>query len=410
MAELVNRVLKSLEARRQNILNGNINCIPSPFKRFSEDFPGIEQGKYYLISASTKVGKTQLANYLFLYNSVMYAYKHPDKVALRILYFPLEETQEAITLRFMSYLLYTISKGTIRKSPSDLKSVREQYPIDKNIIDLFEQEPYKSILDFFEEHVTFVPDRNPYGIFKQAQTYAEHNGKTYTKKLDIIDNKTGEVVETKDVFDYYEPDNPKEYVMIMVDHIGLISTEGKLDLRESINKLSDNMIQLRNKYNYIPVIIQQQGQETTNLEAYKANKIRPTISGLSDSKYTAKDANVMLGLTNPYSFELPEYGGGYDITKLKGNARFLEVVINRDGISNGMIGLYFDGCTNFFAELPPANDKKGMEQIYKLIEQNRNAQREKTLSLLIHSMIKWRKYVSLRLYGIPRLGERSGVI
>lgn len=55
MAELVDRVLKSLEERRQNILNGNINCIPSPFKRFSEDFPGIEQGKYYLVSASTKV-------------------------------------------------------------------------------------------------------------------------------------------------------------------------------------------------------------------------------------------------------------------------------------------------------------------------------------------------------------------
>lgn len=385
--ELVNRVLKSLEERRQNILNGNINCIPSPFKRFSEDFPGIEQGKYYLMSASTKVGKTQLASFLFLYNSVLYAYNHPDKIDLKILYFPLEETQEAITLRFMSYLLYTVSKGQIRKSPTDLKSVREQFPIDKEILDLFESEPYKSILDFFEEHVTFVPDRNPYGIFKQAQDYAEQNGTTHTKKLDIIDNKTGEVSSTKDVFDYYVPDNPKEYVMLIVDHIGLISTEGKMDLRESINKLSDNMIQLRNKYNYIPVIIQQQGQETNNLEAFKANKIRPTISGLSDSKYTAKDANVMLGLTNPYSFELPEYAG-YDITKLKGNARFLEVVINRDGISNGMIGLYFDGCTNFFKELPPPSDTKGMETIYKIIQQNREESQKKSLSLFIHSFIK----------------------
>lgn len=387
MAELVDRVLKSLEERRQNILNGNINCIPSPFKRFSEDFPGIEQGKYYLVSASTKVGKTQLASFLFLYNSVLYAYNHPDKIDLKILYFPLEETQEAITLRFMSYLLYTLSKGQIRKSPTDLKSVREQFPIDKEILDLFEEEPYKSILNFFEEHVTFVPDRNPYGIFKQAQDYAEQNGKIYTKKLDIIDNKTGEVSSTKDVFDYYVPDNPKEYVMLIVDHIGLISTEGKMDLRESINKLSDNMIQLRNKYNYIPVIIQQQGQETNNLEAFKANKIRPTISGLSDSKYTAKDANVMLGLTNPYSFELPEYAG-YDITKLKGNARFLEVVINRDGISNGMIGLYFDGCTNFFKELPPPSDTKGLETIYKIIQQNREESQKKSLSLFILSFIK----------------------
>lgn len=387
MAELVDRVIQSLKDRRQNILNGNINCIPSPFKRFSEDFPGIEQGKYYLVSASTKVGKTQLANYLFLYNSVLYAYNHPDKIALRILYYPLEETQEAITLRFMSYLLYTLSKGKIRRSPTDLKSVREEYPIEEEVIKTLESEEYSKILNFFEEHVTFVPDRNPYGVFRQAQLYAENNGKTITKKLDIVDNKTGKVVETKDVFDYYVPDNPKEYVMVIIDHISLISPEGKMDLRESMNKLSDNMIQLRNRYNYIPVIIQQQGQETSNLEAFKANKIRPTISGLSDSKYTAKDCNVMLGLTNPYSHEMPEYGG-YDITKLKGNARFLEVVINRDGISNGMIGLYFDGCTNFFKELPPPTDTKAMEVIYKTIQSNRDDSQRKSLSLFIKSLFK----------------------
>lgn len=170
---LSQRVLESLEKRRQNILNGNINCIPSPFKRFSDDFPGIEQGKYYLISAATKVGKTQLASFLFLYNSVLYAYNHPDKVALRILYYPLEETQEAITLRFMSYLLYTISKGEIRKSPVDLRSVKEDNPISEEVLKLFETEPYKSILEFFEDHVTFVPDRNPYGkqIWKCEKFY-----------------------------------------------------------------------------------------------------------------------------------------------------------------------------------------------------------------------------------------------
>jgi hypothetical protein len=37
--------------------------------RFEVESPGIEQGKYYLITAS-KVGKTQIADHLFLYNSV----------------------------------------------------------------------------------------------------------------------------------------------------------------------------------------------------------------------------------------------------------------------------------------------------------------------------------------------------
>ena len=49
------------------------------------------------------------------------------------------------------------------------------------------------------------------------------------------------------------------------------------------------MIIFRNRYNYIPVIIQQQNLETVGLEAFKQNKIRPTMAGLADSKATGKD-------------------------------------------------------------------------------------------------------------------------
>ena len=75
----------------------------------------------------------------------------------------------------------------------------------------------------------------------------------------------------------------------------------------------------------------------------------------------------MLGITNPYSFEIPEYLG-YNIQKLKGNARFLEVVLNRNGQSNGICPLYFDGATNFFNELPLPSDVTGMNKVYGYIE------------------------------------------
>lgn len=107
--------------------------------------------------------------------------------------------------------------------------------------------------------------------------------------------------------------------------------------------------------------------ETGNLDAYKAGKIRPTMAGLSDSKYTAKDCSVMLGITNPYSFEIPEYLG-YNIQKLKGNARFLEVVLNRNGQSNGICPLYFDGATNYFSELPLPSDALGIDKVYKYLD------------------------------------------
>lgn len=51
---LIQRVLGNLEERRERILRGDINCIPSPFKSFRSDFPGIEQGKYYCVSGASK--------------------------------------------------------------------------------------------------------------------------------------------------------------------------------------------------------------------------------------------------------------------------------------------------------------------------------------------------------------------
>ena len=132
---LIDRVLNTLETRRENILKGNINCIPSPFNRLSNSFPGIERDKYYLISGATKSAKTQITNYLFVYTPIMYAFKNREQVNVKIFYFPLEETPENITLRFMSYLLYTLSKGAIRISPIDLKSTKADNIVNEKILD-----------------------------------------------------------------------------------------------------------------------------------------------------------------------------------------------------------------------------------------------------------------------------------
>ena len=55
--------IQTLKARRQRLLDGGINTIPSPFARFSNDFLGWEQSTYYLFASYTK-GK------IFIYLSI----------------------------------------------------------------------------------------------------------------------------------------------------------------------------------------------------------------------------------------------------------------------------------------------------------------------------------------------------
>ena len=180
---LIQRVLTNLEERRQRVLRGDINCIPSPFKNFRQDFPGIEQGKMYLISGSAKSGKTQLTSYLFLYNTILYAYKHPDKVRLKVFYFPLEETPEKITLRFMCHLLYILSDRKIRVSPMKLQSVNSGQAVEPEVLELLNSIEYRSILDFYEDHVQFIQERNPTGYWKTINRYAHDNGTIHKKKV-----------------------------------------------------------------------------------------------------------------------------------------------------------------------------------------------------------------------------------
>ena len=365
---LIQRVLTNLEERRQRVLRGDINCIPSPFPSFQNDFPGIEQGKYYCVSGASKSGKSQLTSFLFLYTPILYAYYHPQQVRIKIFYFPLEETPEKITMRFMCHLLYILSGKKIRVSPMRLQSITKGQAIDGSILEILNSIEYRSILDFYEDHVHFITERNPTAAWKTIKRYAEEAGTIHRKTI-VIENKETGVRQQKEVFDHYEPKDPDEYVEIIWDHQSLTELERGMNLKECIDKLSEYFMVFRNHYNYIPVMIAQQNSETISLDAFKANKIRPTLAGIADSKNVGKDCSVMLGITNPFAFEVPEYLN-YNIRYLRGYARFLEVVLNREGESNGVLALYFDGATNYFAPLPPASDTEKLARVYHLIRDN----------------------------------------
>lgn len=360
---LIQRVLENAKERREKILSGKVNCIPSPFKTFRYDFPGVELGTYYLVSGGAKSSKSKITNFLFLFNSILYAYHHPELVRLKVFYALLEEKAENITGKFICYLLYILSDKRIRIDIKTFKSVDEDRILSPEILQLLGTLEYQSILRFFEEHVVFIPDRNPTGVYHTLEKYAEANGTIHRKKVEGYE---------KEIFDYYEPNDPDEYVLCIIDHISLISCERGMDLRNSIKKLSEYLKIVRNKYNYIPVVVQQQNSESLSLEAFKANKIRPTQKGLADSQDPGKDCDVMLGITSPFSWELKEYLK-YDITKLRGYSKFLEIVLGRDGESNAILGMYFDGATGFYAPLPKYDNISELNKVYQLIQRNQES-------------------------------------
>lgn len=141
----------------------------------------------------------------------------------------------------------------------------------------------------------------------------------------------------------------------------------QLSLHESISLLSsDYLIKLRNRFNYIPVVVIQQAIAGENIEHKKAGALRPSVANLGDNKLIARDCNMMIGIFSPFKHEIPEYLG-YDIQKFKDNIRFVEIIISRDGGAGTICPLYFDGAVNYFKELPLPNDSK-IKEVYEFMK------------------------------------------
>ena len=361
-------IKRVLEECRDVILRGGVNCIPAPFPRFRKYFPGVRKKFYYVVTGATKSSKTQFTVFLFVINSVFYQLEHPDQIKVTILYFPLEETKEDIMLRIYAYIIAYLTQGRIIVSPEDLESVDERKPISQEVLDIMDSEEFIRIADKFEECVTFYEDRNVTGIYKRVKTYMDSVGESVFEDKEVtyqdeLGNTKTEVIKK---FVKYVPNNPNEYVIPIVDHVGLLQEERNMTLKANIEKLSEYFVILRNKYSVSPVVVQQQNTETTNLEAYKANKIRPTKDGLKDSKRTGEDCTMLFGLTNPYSFELSQYLG-YNIDILQDNFRVWEIVLARKGRANGLCPMLFNGAVNQYTELPLPTAPE-MNKVYNYVK------------------------------------------
>jgi hypothetical protein len=368
------KVKQEIKKNKQLRLSGGYTCIPFELlPKLGQVIPGIEQEKYYLVTANSKVGKTKLADFLFVYNPYEFVTKRHTDIKLKIFYFSLEVSKEEKLSQFYSYLLYKDHNIVI--SPEKLKSRFENYILEDEIEGLLDT--YDAEMDKFESMVKIIDNvKNPFGIYKYMRDYAYKNGDHYNKNGEIIPVEAliSDNPDTREKANLaiaeYKPHNPDEYVIIVVDHLSLLHTEKGQDLWTTIfNFSSKYCLAMRDRWKYIPVAIQQQAADQEKQQfTFRGDsivaKLRPSPDGLADCKLTQRDVNVMLGLFAPHRYKIENYEG-YDIDKLGDNYREFNVILNRNGSGFINIDLYFNGASNFFKELLPADQME--ERHYKAI-------------------------------------------
>lgn len=358
--------IQHYKKQQQRAFTGKYNCIPWPFARFRSFVPGTEKAKYIIVTAQQKIGKTKFVDFTYVYSTVLFKLAHPE-VPIKIFYFPLENSVNSKKDEFNSFLLYHLDKIVV--SPTDLNSTDSSKPISDDILVKLTSAKYQPYLQAFDECVTFIDDiKNPTGIYKYLKDYAlKHGHINYTDQFYVDDMGNKKFLTNKDK--PYSMDDEEEYRLVIIDNASNLASEKGNSKMVNIDVHSKFNMRLRDKYLYTVVLVQHQAQAQEGIENFKLNRIKPSSDGLADCKTTTRDANLVIGLYNPYKYGFKEYGG-YNLTRCGDYLRFAEVIEDRDYGANGQIcPLFFNGASSYLAELPKAEDTTTLNNWYKKIEQ-----------------------------------------
>lgn len=371
-----NQIYDKIVSNKLNHDKGYFNCIPfMGMERLERFLPGIEQDTYYLITASSGVGKSKFARYLFIHNPYEYIKNNPETdIKLTIKYFSLEESKEKIILAEISKYLFTRYGYNI--SVKQLQSRGRFNTISEEVLSKI-KEAEKYVEEFLETVEIIDTIRNPTGIYKYMRDYAltignyyHHDGTPFTSKeqLEVSEGTN----ETYKKISYYKKDHSKHYVIVLVDHISLLHGESGLTQWQTMSKYSsDYCLRMRDRFGFIPVNVQQQASDKERVETnYKGetveSKLEPSLDGLGDNKTTQRDANVILGLFAPDRYGITSHNS-YDINIFKDRYRQMSILKDRDGVANKKLPLFFNGAVDFFKELPRPEDAEGIRRVYEYI-------------------------------------------
>ncbi len=286
-------------------------------------------------------GKTTFADYTSFLIPYFHCKKH--NIPLDIIYYSFELGKVDKQARICSFLLDKLHK--IRLTADDILG-RSNKVITPQQDEAITQVSH-IIEELFQNIIFIEEDINPDGIYRQMMEYSRNNGI-------FVDDNT------------YIPNNPNKQTIIIIDHIGLTATSKKYPtLKETMDTLSKYAVRFRNRFGYTWVIIQQFNTEltSTHRKAQSENSIAPQRLDFGDSKYTYRDADIVLGLVNPNLYGITS-ASGYSVSKCGDLLIELYLMKNRYGRANVKIPMLLNP-TGSFIEIPksPTNDQK--EQIYK---------------------------------------------
>lgn len=284
---------------------------------------GIQKHRLFGIASPAKVGKTTLVDFCFVINPYLQSLE--ESINIEWIYYSYEIDRISKEFDYATFFLnhdYGIEKisledgetftrdgissniidlcpdylrGRLLNDNGDLIKVKE------NIFNALKEVYEKRIVPIFGEYsiegvqlkqgkVIFIENsNNPTGINKELKKYAESYG-TFVKTDGEFSRITG-----------YQPNDPTKFTIIIMDHLRKLIPEQGFTLKQTIDKMTEYFVQLRNWCDFTIIPIIHTNRNISNVERLKFAKdqLYPTAEDLKDSGNLAEDCDYLLTMFNP---------------------------------------------------------------------------------------------------------------
>lgn len=338
-----------------------INCIPTGFERFKKFYPGWIKGTYTCITGGKDAGKT-----LFLTSEIKHGLSFvqkindESKVDVKIFIYLTKQSRKQFRAKILSSFLkrdYKISMPYLELMSIPPKPERK---LTEEILTFIHK--YDSWFAYFDSKVEVIDNKK-----KPSEVYA--HTKSWIDGQGYEDQVTGE-------FKYY---NPNLFVVVCTDSQNNLQTEMDkntamgMDLRRTMEKhCVTNMVTLRNNYHCVIIDIHDQAVDKEKVDYDYTQrpleeKLEPTIDGLGDNKTNNRVYDFILGLHNPAKYNFTAHKE-YNVAKLADNYRCMHLLSGMFSSGNKHIGLWFDGETGDFSELPKSDEIKDQLKLDRYIK------------------------------------------
>ena len=291
---------------------------------------GLQRKYMYTIFGDQGSGKSNYALFSFVYQPLKQLLGDPK---LHIIYYSLELSSEVLLSKLLS--LYIWDTFEVIVTYEEILSLTGTISDEK--LELINQS--KEWLIKVEEHLIIYDKRvSADGIYGHLKSFLEEHG------------------EFKDVgttSSIYVPKIANPYTIVILDHVGLLShTNG---VKGEIDKTCSYLIYLRNKASLSVVLVQQANRGMKSMDRRNGGYSELQMDDMADSSSPSQASEVVIGIYHPYREKLKKCRG-YSIEDLSDRFRLIQILKNRFGVSDKVVGISFFGEIGYWRELPKPED------------------------------------------------------